>query len=78
MAIFVISHVKLQINAEISRTRGVLKIPFSFRFFTSEKEAICSYFNSSVASGNLLTCDIACCDGSNCNHPNFTGKYPIT
>lgn len=58
----------------------VLKIPFSFRFFTPEKEAVCSAYNLSLASGNahLLTCDVECCDGDNCNHPNFTGKYPMT
>ena len=26
----------------------------------------------------MLTCDVECCDGDNCNHPNFTGKYPMT
>jgi len=61
-------------------THRVLKIPFSFRFFTLEKEAACSALNTSLAFGNahLLTCDVECCDGDNCNHPNFTGKYPMT
>ena len=58
----------------------MLKIPFSFRFFTLEKEAACSALNKSLPFGNahLLTCDVECCDGDNCNHPNFTGKYPMT
>ena len=61
-------------------TPCVLKNPFSFRFFILEKEAACSALNKSLASGNarLLTCDVECCDGDNCNHPNFTGKYPMT
>ena len=43
-------------------------------FFSVDKEAFCSEFNTTLAFQNmtLLDCNIECCFGDNCNIHNLT------
>ena len=50
-----------------------------YRYFISDKEAVCLALNETYALSNitLLACHVDCCHGNLCNNQSMTGKYKM-